>query len=96
MEKTARFYAKNWSNKGFDGTVVDDSYDGWVDIEYAAFNQNQIKSAINNTGEFSVNNDDIRFSKALQKPERLEKLRQAKPIEITGNEIEPSDKLTPI
>ncbi|WP_165942813.1 LPD38 domain-containing protein [Histophilus somni] len=44
-------------------------------------------------GEFSVNNDDIRFSKALQKPERLEKLRQAKPIEITGKEIEPSDDL---
>ncbi|WP_168693913.1 LPD38 domain-containing protein [Histophilus somni] len=44
-------------------------------------------------GEFSVNNDDIRFSKALQKPERLEKLRQAKPIEITGKEIQPSDDL---
>ncbi|WP_218638481.1 hypothetical protein, partial [Histophilus somni] len=44
-------------------------------------------------GEFSANNDDIRFSKALQKPERLEKLRQAKPIEITGKEIQPSDDL---
>ena len=66
----------------------DDSRDIWV-----VRNPNQIKSATDNTGEFDVNNDDIRFSKALQKPERLEKLRQSQPIEITGTEIKPSDDI---
>ncbi|HEH9767282.1 TPA: hypothetical protein SID20_002403, partial [Pasteurella multocida] len=45
----------------------------------------------NNTGAFDHSNADIRFSKSLQKPDRLEKLRQAKPIEISGNEIPYSD-----
>lgn len=61
--------------------------------EIIAFDPNQIKSATDNTGAFDVGNEDIRFSKALQKPDRLEKLRQAKPIEISGNEIQPSDDL---
>ncbi|HFC8541150.1 TPA: hypothetical protein ACFP4U_001342 [Neisseria lactamica] len=47
---------------GFDGTVVDDSYDGHLSIEYAALRPNQIKSATGNTGAFDSGNDDIRFS----------------------------------
>lgn len=47
---------------GFDGTVVDDSYDGHLSIEYAALRPNQIKSATDNTGAFDSGNDDIRFS----------------------------------
>ena len=37
--------------------------------------------------------EDIRFSLKDTKPERIEKLRQSKPIEITGKEITPSDDL---
>ncbi|WP_168694087.1 LPD3 domain-containing protein [Histophilus somni] len=40
-----------------------------------------------------LHNGDVLFSRATYKPERLEKLRQAKPIEITGKEIQPSDDL---
>lgn len=47
---------------GFDGAVVDDSYDGHLSIEYAALRPNQIKSATGNTGAFDSGNDDIRFS----------------------------------
>ena len=43
--------------KSYDG-VVDES-----DLEIVAFNSNQIKSATDNTGAFSKENDDIRFSR---------------------------------
>ncbi|WP_101774971.1 LPD23 domain-containing protein [Pasteurella oralis] len=76
--------------------IKDNGYDGVSypnRLENVVFEPNQIKSATNNTGAFDHSNADIRFSKALQKPDRLEKLRQAKPIEITGNEIQSSDDL---
>ncbi|HDR0673407.1 TPA: hypothetical protein QBZ85_001075 [Pasteurella multocida] len=76
--------------------IKDNGYDGISypnRLENVVFEPNQIKSATNNTGAFDHSNADIRFSKALQKPDRLEKLRQAKPIEITGNEIQSSDDL---
>ena len=45
--------------QGFDGTIVDDSFEGYTDIEYAAFNPNQIKSATDNSGAFDAGNDSI-------------------------------------
>ena len=45
--------------QGFDGTIVDDSFEGYTDIEYAAFNPNQIKSATDNGGAFDTGNDSI-------------------------------------
>lgn len=90
-------------SRGYNGAIyhnVRDRYNGFTDKPndteanvFVAFKANQIKSATNNTGAFDHSNADIRFSKSLQKPDRLKKLRQAKPIEITGNEIEPSDDL---
>ncbi|MGY4848508.1 MuF-C-terminal domain-containing protein [Pasteurella multocida] len=88
-------------SRGYNGAIyhnVRDRYNGFTDKPndteanvFVAFKANQIKSATNNTGAFDHSNADIRFSKSLQKPDRLEKLRQAKPIEISGNEIPYSD-----
>lgn len=54
---------------GYDGVVIDDEEFGGT--SYVAFNANQIKSAENNNGNFSADNNDIRFSlKAMmEKPE---------------------------
>ena len=60
--------------QGYDGTIVDDSYDDVLSIEYAAFNPNQIKSATANSGAFSADNDSILYQSiyedALDKMER--------------------------
>ena len=56
-----------------DGSILKNVNDAGVsgyDIEanvYAVFNPNQIKSATGNTGEFSKESNDIRFSKAAKK-----------------------------
>ena len=51
--------------KGYDGVFfveeVDDSYEP-TKISYCALDANQIKSADNNNGDFSTENDDIRYS----------------------------------
>lgn len=51
--------------KGYDGVIfveeVDDSYEP-TKISYCALDANQIKSAENNNGDFSTENDDIRYS----------------------------------
>lgn len=51
--------------KGYDGAIfveeVDDSYEP-TKISYCALDANQIKSAENNNGDFSADNNDIRFS----------------------------------
>ena len=51
--------------KGYDGAIfveeVDDSYEP-TKISYCALDANQIKSAENNNGNFSADNNDIRFS----------------------------------
>lgn len=53
--------------KGYDGAIfveeVDDSYEP-TKISYCALDANQIKSAENNNGDFSSDNNDIRFSLA--------------------------------
>ena len=60
--------------KGYDGVIfveeVDDSYEP-TKISYCALDANQIKSAENNNGDFSADNNDIRFSlkSMMEKPE---------------------------
>lgn len=60
--------------KGYDGAIfveeVDDSYEP-TKISYCALDANQIKSAENNNGDFSADNNDIRFSlkSMMEKPE---------------------------
>lgn len=76
--------------------LKDAGYDGILypnRQEIVAFDSNQIKSATDNTGAFSKENDDIRFSRAQSrsKAESLEKLREAETIRISGREIEPSE-----
>ena len=54
----------DWNKRvGFDGLIIikDNEYGG---TSYVAFDSNQIKSATDNTGAFSKENDDIRFSRA--------------------------------
>lgn len=58
------------------------------DLSQSAYNQ--IKSAADNNGEFSAENDDIRYSRR-PKSESLEKLRRSETIRISGTEIEPSE-----
>lgn len=53
----------DWNKRvGFDGLIIikDNEYGG---TSYVAFDSNQIKSATDNTGVFSKENDDIRFSR---------------------------------
>lgn len=60
--------------KGYDGAIfveeVDDSYEP-TKISYCALDANQIKSADDNNGDFSADNNDIRFSlkSMMAKPE---------------------------
>lgn len=60
--------------KGYDGAIfveeVDDSYEP-TKISYCALDANQIKSAENSNGDFSADNNDIRFSlkSMMEKPE---------------------------
>ena len=68
--------------QGFDGTIVDDSFEGYTDIEYAAFNPNQIKSATDNSGAFNAGNDDIRYSRSTG-----ELTDKAKPGWLDRNEL---------
>ena len=44
-----------------DGIIYENVKDPYYANNYGVFNANQIKSATSNTGEFSSNNDDIRF-----------------------------------
>ncbi len=50
--------------KDTDGVVINDRSWGHKHISYVVKNPNQIKSATDNTGAFSKENDDIRFSRA--------------------------------
>ena len=60
-EKDGKALREELLQNNFDGTVVDDSYDGHLSIEYAALSPNQIKSATDNTGAFSPENDSILY-----------------------------------
>jgi len=48
--------------KGYDGLVYSNTYEGFGEDSYVAFDPNQIKSAIGNSGKFDVNNHDITAS----------------------------------
>lgn len=73
--------------KGYDGAIfveeVDDSYEP-TKISYCALYANQIKSAENNNGDFSSENNDIRFSlkSMMEKPEGWKQANK-KAIHIT-------------
>lgn len=56
-EESERF-TKGLIDEGYDGVYFDANLNG----EWVAFNPNQIKSATDNDGSFSEENDDIRFS----------------------------------
>lgn len=43
--------------------------------EYVVFNPNQIKSATDNTGEFSTTNNDIRYSSVTEQPNRQQSVQ---------------------
>lgn len=81
--------------KGYDGAIfveeVDDSYEP-TKISYCALDANQIKSAENNNGDFSADNNDIRFSlagergaaaadKAEERTARIDNLSVARKME---------------
>ncbi|MGY4674234.1 LPD3 domain-containing protein [Ursidibacter arcticus] len=97
---SAKETTNNLKSQGFDGVVVFENVSGKAQgktpynfaEEVVAFDSNQIKSATDNNGEFSPNNDDIRFSRRA-KSESFEKLRQAESIKISGKDIEPSTDL---
>lgn len=66
MERLAEMDSKEESERFTQG-LIDEGYDGvYFDAnlngEWVAFDPNQIKSATNNNGDFSDENDDIRFS----------------------------------
>ena len=71
----ARSLAAQFSNDGIIDTAFAQrhetlSTDG---VQYSVFNSNQIKSATDNTGEFSTENDDIRFRTNAKFNEDLQK-----------------------
>nr|DAE77124.1 MAG TPA: cytosine DNA methyltransferase [Caudoviricetes sp.] len=87
--------AEKIKEKGYDGAIfveeVDDSYEP-TKISYCALDANQIKSAENNNGDFSADNNDIRFSlagergaaaadKAEERTFRMDNLSVAKDME---------------
>ena len=83
-------FRKEKIRDGYDGVVIDDEEFGGT--SYVAFNANQIKSAENNNGNFSADNDDIRFSlagergaaaadKADERTFRMDNLSVAKDME---------------
>lgn len=60
-EKDGSILRSELEEQGFDGTIVDDSYEGETIIEYAAFSPTQIKSAVDNVGTFDEFDSDIRY-----------------------------------
>lgn len=85
----SEFIRRSFEGAGFDGFIdhtADEKFGsqkkvgqamvgmGYDTVHYVAFNPNQIKSAIGNTGDYSRTNNDIRFSRA---PKLYSKLEQA-------------------
>ena len=82
-------------NNGFDG-VINESDEG-MEVEYIVFHPNQIKSATSNNGDFSSQNDDIRFQiigergaanldQADENNIRMQDLSVAKEMEAVGKD----------
>jgi hypothetical protein len=78
----ARAIRRQIESKGFDGIVI------WPEVtnEFVAFSPNQIKSATANTGAFSAENDDIRYSQSAMKDiaANIRRGREALSKAITG------------
>ena len=65
-------------NEGFDGVI---RMDGEEVDEYIAFSPNQIKSATDNTGEFSTEENDIRY-RVVTDPAKIEELENGEKIKV--------------
>ena len=76
--------AEKVREKGYDGAIfveeVDESYEP-IQISYCVLDTNQIKSATTNSGEFSTENDDIRFSIVTDK-EEIDRLNSEPTIKV--------------
>ena len=72
---------KKLQSKGYDGVIWE--YGG--SKEYAVYDSSKIKSAEDNIGTYSEN-PDIRWKIDDPSPERVEKLRAARPVEIGEND----------
>ncbi|MBE2895532.1 hypothetical protein HPC38_01395 [Pasteurellaceae bacterium HPA106] len=104
FKQSTDMLARQARSSGYDGAVMrnvvdegthDDGYEEESDV-FVVFERYNIKSATDNTGDFSSNNDDIRYSlHPINRPkaESIEKLRKAKSIKISGKDIEPSTDL---
>lgn len=93
-------FKKDLASNGFDGIIIRGTkYDKHLadgeNDQYVVFTSNQIKSAENNIGSFSLNNDDIRYrfigekgaanmDKFEEASIRLNNLRVAKEMETSG------------
>lgn len=55
---------------GYDGVIIRNVDDEYITDDYVVFNANQIKSATDNNGQFSTDNDDIRYSVSEDTVER--------------------------
>ena len=64
---------KEAKKEGYDGTWYNNVFEA-PGRSYVAFYPNQIKSATDNTGEFSADNDDIRFRRTQQPQEETASL----------------------
>ena len=78
-DKALKKLDKELISEGYDS--IAQYYKGKIDGAIAVFEPNQIKSATENSGEYSKDNNDIRFSLAQDKsPERTKTLEEARKI----------------
>lgn len=74
--------------EGYDGLIIKKNVDSkFSHSVVVAFDSNQIKSAIGNTGEFNPENEDIRFAKSQMEAEKPTK--QDKHRNINGMVVSP-------
>lgn len=75
IDDLARYVRKGYIGENCDGVYVENIYDGGSDMritdEYIVFSPNQIKSATDNIGTFSPEDDDIRFRNSADELERV-------------------------
>ena len=76
ISKAAKYITEQAKAEGHDGIVLKHPSTGKI-TEVIAFEPNQVKSAISNTGEFSTSNPDIRFE-INPTTDRLTKISETK------------------
>lgn len=95
-------FKKDLKLQGFDGIIIrgtsyDRTYANGINDQYVVFQPNQIKSAINNIGKYSLENDDIRYrfigekgaanrDRAEEATFRLDNLAIARDMELVGKD----------